>query len=103
MIATTFPHQIEYVTSDVHEKIELIVVFKKEVELKEAEAFLTKTKVKFREGMDSSRGRIYFYKTGPKFILTFETAQERKKFEKKYKSAEEVYEIYEPDWDIRKD
>ena len=61
------------------------------------------TEVKYREGMDSSKGKIYFYKTGPKFILTFETEQEKNKFEREYQSLKEIYETYSPDWEIRKD
>lgn len=53
--------------------------------------------------MDSSTGKIYFYNTGPKFILTFETDEEKNKFESKYQDLKEVHEIYTPDWNIRKD
>lgn len=84
------------------DKIELIIVFKKEIEQPAAENFLKKSKVIYREGMDSSRGKIYFYSTGPKFILTL---RQKKKKEISYPQIkkEEVYEIYEPDWDKRKD
>ncbi|HSY60711.1 MAG TPA: hypothetical protein VK796_02495, partial [Cytophaga sp.] len=59
------------------DKIELIVVFKEGVGLRSAQAILDRSGVKYREGMDSSRGKLYFYSTGPKFILTFETEQEK--------------------------
>jgi hypothetical protein len=84
-------------------KIELIVVFKKDIGLKAARAILDKSGIKYREGMDSSRGKLYFYKTGPKFILTFETKAEREKFTSAYENAEEVYELYILDWTKQKD
>lgn len=85
------------------DKIELILVFKKDISLRKAKTFLNKTSVPYREGMDSSRGKIYFYNTGPKFILTFGAEQERNQFELKYQNSEEVHEIYIPNWKIRKD
>lgn len=85
------------------DNIELILVFKKEIQLQNAQMILDKAGIKYREGMDSSKGRIYFYKTGPKFILTFETKEERSKFEIDHQNLEEVYEIYTPDWEIQKD
>ena len=85
------------------DNIELIMVFKKEISLRKSKIILNKIGVKYREGMDSSRGKIYFYSTGPKFILTFETEEEKDKFENKYQELNEVHEIYTPDWDKRKD
>ena len=85
------------------DKIELILVFKKDFRFQNAQMILDKAGVKYREGMDSSKGKIYFYKTGPKFILTFETEEEKNKFEIKYQNLEEIYEIYTTDWEIQKD
>lgn len=84
-------------------KIEIIAVFKKDITLEGAQVILSKSGIKYREGMDSSRGKLYFYKTGPKFILTFETKAEREKFTAAYENAEEIYELYMPDWTIQKD
>ncbi len=84
-------------------KIELVVVFKKEVELTVAEQFLDSTGIPYREGMDSSRGKLYFYKTGEKFILTFETSDQREKFMTTHEGSELIYEIYKPNWNIQKD
>lgn len=58
-------------------KIELIAVFKKEIDLPAAQTILQKTGTTYRKGMDSSRGKLYFYSTGPKFILTFSTEEEK--------------------------
>lgn len=85
------------------EKIELIAVFKKEVSEEAAQAVLNEFGVAYRQGMDSSRGKIYFYSTGPKFILTFASERERKKFVSGIKRREEIYELYIPDWGKRKD
>ncbi|HEY5370763.1 MAG TPA: hypothetical protein VIJ75_17390 [Hanamia sp.] len=85
------------------DRIELILVFKKEIGLRKAQNILKEIGAKYREGMDSSRGKKYFYNTGPKFILTFETAEEKNKFESKYQGLTEVHEIYAPDWGIQKD
>lgn len=86
-----------------HDKIELILVFKKEIGLRKAQNILKDIGVKYREGMDSSRGKIYFYSTGPKFILTFENDDEKNKFESKYQDLQEIQEIYTPDWNMQKD
>jgi hypothetical protein len=85
------------------DKIALIVVFKKEITGAFAEELLTKAGVIFHSGMDSSRGKLYFYKTGPKFIVTFESEEQKDVFQKKYENAEAIYEIYKPNWDIQKD
>jgi hypothetical protein len=85
------------------ERIELVIVFKKDVELDNALSILQNTGIKYREGMDSSKGKIYFYKTGPKFILTFETDESKDAFLTEYENKKEVYEIYTPDWAITKD
>lgn len=85
------------------EKVQLIVVFKREVEQERASKFLDETRVCYHEGMDSSRGKLYFYRTGPKFILTFETGQAREQFRSIYENREEIYEIYHPDWSMCKD
>ena len=65
------------------DEIELILVFKKEISLQKAQIILDKMEVKYIEGIDSSKGMIYVFNTGPKFILTFETKFEKRKFENK--------------------
>ncbi|MBS1486738.1 MAG: hypothetical protein JST43_04050 [Bacteroidetes bacterium] len=84
-------------------KIELIIVFTINTREEMAEEILKQANVPYREGMDSSKGKIYFYSTGPKYILTFETKEKKKKFLAEFKNRKEVYEIYEPDWSIQKD
>ena len=83
--------------------IELIVVFKKTVEPEQANEILDKTGVVYREGMDSSRGKVYFYSTGPKYILTFKTDEDKQAFIKKHKGKRVVHEMYTPDWTKAKD
>ena len=85
-------------------KEELIVVFKKNISEKIAEAFLQSLGIPFREGMDSSKGKIYFYATGGKYILTFQHEQDKASFRmKRYQFLPEIHEIYEPNWEIQKD
>lgn len=86
-----------------NDKIELIVVFKIEIDLEQAKKILENSGVNHREGMDSSRGKLYFYKTGPKFILTFQSQQDKDKFTSLHKDLGEIYELYTPDWEIQKD
>ncbi|NOT77312.1 MAG: hypothetical protein HOP08_20510 [Cyclobacteriaceae bacterium] len=87
-----------------NEKIEVVIVFKKGVSEARSEEILKDLSIDFREGMDSSRGKIYFYATGGKYILTFKDAGEKELFDKKrLYFLPEVHEIYKPDWDITKD
>ena len=91
-------------TEQENEKNELIVVFKKDVTPDDAESMLKTAGIpKYREGMDSSRGKIYFYSTGPKFILTFDSPEEKEKFMSANKGRDKIHEIYTPDWTKRKD
>lgn len=85
------------------DKIELIVVFKKDIGLQNAQAILNRTGAKYREGMDSSRGKLYYYSTGPKFILTFETEQRKELINAEFEKMIEIHEVYTPDWDKCKD
>ena len=83
---------------------ELIIVFKKSVSEEKSLEMIQSFGFPFREGMDSSRGKIYFYSTGEKYILTFKDADELMAFRmKRHQFLSEVHEIYEPDWDIQKD
>jgi hypothetical protein len=83
--------------------ISSIVVFKKETPEKKAEEFMESTGYPFSEGMDSSRGKAYFYKTGNKYFILFPSEKTQLGFLKKYSEHELVYEIYKPDWKIQKD
>ncbi len=85
------------------DKLELIVVFIKGIEVQKAQILLDKTGIAYRKGMDSSRGKLYFYNTGPKFILTFPSQQEKEKFITDHQNAKAIYELYTPDWTKRKD
>lgn len=83
--------------------IELIVVFTKQVTREEAEGILVNTGVPYRKGMDSSRGKLYFYSTGPKFILTFDTVEERSRTITALEALQQLHEVYIPDWTKCKD
>lgn len=85
------------------EKIESIVVFEKNITSENAEVFLKELKSNYREGMDSSRGKAYFHETGPKFIISFLTLDEKEKFISYCQNMTEIYEIYTPNWDVLKD
>jgi len=85
------------------DKIELIIVFKKDIDSQNAQIIIDKTGIKHRKGMDSSRGKIYFYDTGPKFILTFDTEQEKERIMAEFEILNEIHEVYTPDWEKSKD
>ncbi len=81
---------------------ELVIVFKKEISNTAAKQIMNRIGNDYRPGMDSSRGKTYFYKTGPKFIVNID--RDRKSSEiSRLKKINEVYEVYEPDWKIQKD
>jgi len=85
-------------------KQELIIVFKKNVHEDESERIMKSWNVKYRSGMDSSRGKIYFYATGEKYIVTFDDDDDKMKFRyNQYQFLPQIHQIYEPDWDIQKD
>ena len=84
-------------------KVELIAVFKKVISKQDAEKLLKESGVTYREGMDSSKGKVYFYKTGVKYILVFTNQLKKEKFIKKYEKSEKIYELYTPDWEKQKD
>ena len=74
---------------------DLIVVFKKEVKLEIAKAILNQfNEITFTEGMDSSRGKAYFYSTGPKFIIKI-AGEYKKNFETEIEQFSELYEVYD--------
>ena len=82
--------------------IDMVVVFKKEIVEDHAEKIMESFNYSYRKGMDSSRGKIYFYKTGPKFIVEIRTAN-RDSFIAQVEKCIEVYEVYQADWKIIKD
>ncbi len=82
--------------------IEIVVVFKKGVAEARAREILKKLDYPHREGMDSSKDKLYFYKTGPKFILHV-PRDEQEAVMKRIRALPEVYEVYLPVWKIQKD
>ena len=85
-----------------NEVVEMIVVFKKIVPIEVASRIMDSLERPYNEGMDSSRGKIYFYKTGPKFRVKI-TPDEVPEFTEHLGRLSEVYEIYKANWNIVKD
>lgn len=85
-------------------KSESIVVFKKNITDEAAENWMKSINVTYRKGMDSSRGKIYFYSTGPKYIIKFTDEAQKQSFNMEhYDFLPEIHEIYTADWDKAKD
>ena len=93
---------IDYQSDHNKNNAEYIAVFKKEVEEKEAIEFLNTYSCNYNKGMDSSKGILYFNKTGPKFMINFSSQRLADKFLKKAKKEEIIYEVYKPNWEISK-
>ncbi|UYQ91464.1 hypothetical protein MKQ68_15330 [Chitinophaga horti] len=85
------------------ERIELITVFKKDIGQPDAEKLLAAHQLTYRKGMDSSRGKLYFQRTGPKFILTFDSDAAREAMITLLEQQENIHEVYIPDWTKCKD
>ena len=83
--------------------VQLIVVFKKTVTPEVARKTLDKFNATYHSGADSSRGKAYFYKTGPRYIMEFEGEAKREAFKKSIHPSPDIYEVYVPDWNKRKD
>ncbi len=82
---------------------DLIVVFKKDLKKEDAELILSQFKdIIYREGMDSSRGKAYFYSTGPKYIINMDI-NIKANFINQIESNPKLHEVYEADWNKLKD
>lgn len=81
---------------------ELIVVFRKEISESESRRIMESTGNPYSFGADSSRGKAYFYGTGPKYIMHIGRAQKSAELFR-LKNMDEICEVYEPDWNIQKD
>ena len=103
LIILEFSDGIEKCNIRVKKEYPLVVVFKKEVKLDKAKEIMAANASEFHEGMDSSRGKHYFYQTGPKFIAYFYDKDSFEKFQQNMEDESVIYEIYEPDWHIHKD
>lgn len=82
--------------------IDIIVVFKKDISIEQADAVMKILKLSYHEGMDSSRGKLYFYATGPKFIVKVPLSH-KDEFMKKTMEVQSVFEAYEANYKIQKD
>jgi hypothetical protein len=105
---------------ELEKSISLVVVFKKN-EVEEPDELLSTPSSKsasnqnasykvmqytdypFWEGMDSSKRKAYFYKTGEKYHVIFPSEEEKQNFIQYLKNKPEIYEVYKADWNIRKD
>jgi len=81
---------------------DMVVVFRIDVPVAKASSILFEKDYIFHEGMDNSKGKEYFKKTGPKFIV--QVPQEKlSNFKLEMKDIPQIYEIYQADWTIEKD
>ncbi|MBS1647280.1 MAG: hypothetical protein JST67_08060 [Bacteroidetes bacterium] len=96
------PETEEVLSPQKAKKIELVVVFHLEVPEAKAQAILEAAGFPYKEGA-AGRGKIYFYSTGPTFIVTFDTKKQQKELEKTHKKTPEIYEMWERDKSKRKD
>lgn len=85
-----------------HDKPDMVVVFKKGTADDAAEATLKKLGYPFREGSDSSHGKVYFYANGPQFLVTVPPA-EQDAFAKRCKKEKTIVETWKANWDVQKD
>jgi hypothetical protein len=93
----------QYVLPKISESITLIVVFNKKVSSKKIESIMYNLGYPFWEGMDSSKGKIYFKETGNKYMVIFPTEKNKEEAAIKLKQMKEIHEVYLPDWGINKD
>lgn len=82
--------------------VDIVIVFNKDITNDQAKKIMDKFNLIYREGMDTSRGKNYFYKTGPKFIAEIEPNRSNSLIAKISKYTE-IYEVYQADWKIIKD
>ena len=82
--------------------IDIVIVFKKDITHDQAKMIMDRFNLIYHEGMDSSRGKSYFYRTGPKFIAKIEPEQKKSLISKLNKYTE-IYEVYLANWKIIKD
>ena len=106
-LAKSSPNRDDAVDPDVasaaaRAKAEMIVVFQEGVDEAAAKAMLDATRLPYRSGSDSSRGKAYFYAHGPQFIVATDTAGGAV-LKNTLGSRPEVFEVYEADWEAQKD
>jgi len=81
---------------------EMVVVFKKDIPVEQATSILFEKDYPFQEGMDSSKGKLYFKETGPKFIVQV-PHEKVPDFRLEMKNIPQIYEVYQADRTINKD
>lgn len=85
-----------------HEPTEIIVVFKKDVPDTQAKNILNQFSCVYREGMDCSRSKNYFYETGPKFIVVTPMSNSERLINAGGR-IKEIHEAYPANWELVKD
>ena len=83
-------------------EVDMVVVFKIDVPIEKASSILFEKEYIFHEGMDSSKGKQYFLKTGPKFIVKVPD-HKIEAFHYEMKNIPQIYEIYQADYTVSKD
>jgi hypothetical protein len=91
-----------FTQKDTSPTIDMIVVFKKNVQVEKANSILFEKGYIFFEGTDSSKGKAYFQNTGPKYIVKV-PPDKITSFSEEMKNIFQVYEVYRADWTIEKD
>lgn len=81
---------------------EYIVVFKKDISENTAATLMKDSHFNYSAGADSSKGKVYFYSTGPKFRVVVNNS-DTEKFNLYFKSKSEIHEIYKANWNLTKD
>ncbi len=82
--------------------IDICVVFKMDTPFAGAISLLSTLPYPYREGGDSSRGRLYFDSTGPKFIITA-SSTEVERCIAAMSASPIVYEAYVANFEFFKD
>lgn len=81
----------------------LIVVFEQFISESAAEAAMRKIPHQCSLGADSSRGKAYWDGTGAKFIVKLLPDDDAELLKQQYRALSGIHEVYDADWEIRKD
>lgn len=102
IIITTAVPGCYLTTKDTSPTVDMVVVFKKNVPVEKADSILFEKGYIFYEGMDSSKGKQYYLRTGPKFIVKV-PPEKVTVFSEEVENINQVFEVYRADWTKEKD